>query len=179
MPHRFGLTVTAAALAAIVAAALPAAAQDQPLTVEMLALTADGSGERLGTVTILPGDGGTSFQVRVSGTKEGEHGFHVHENPSCAPADGTPGGAAGGHWDPRSTGTHQGPEGGGHLGDLPFLTADAEGLIDDTVTAPRITDMNDLRGRALIIHEGGDTYSDEPRLGGGAGRVACGVIPGG
>ena len=28
---------------------------------------------------------------------------------------------------------------------------------------------------ALIVHAGGDTYSDTPPLGGGGARVACGV----
>lgn len=29
----------------------------------------------------------------------------------------------------------------------------------------------------LMIHKGGDTYSDIPENGGGKGRVACGLIP--
>jgi Cu-Zn family superoxide dismutase len=29
----------------------------------------------------------------------------------------------------------------------------------------------------LIVHEGGDTYSDNPQLGGGGGRIVCGVVP--
>lgn len=176
---------TAAACAVALGIAAPAIAQTQQqnatspdaMTVDLKTLTKDGTGETIGSVTILPGDGGTSFQVQATGLKEGEHGFHVHQNGSCDPQDGTPGGAAGGHWDPEDTGTHKGPEGEGHLGDLPFLTADAQGTVDDTVTAPRIEDASRLRGHALIIHEGGDTYSDEPKLGGGGARVACGVIP--
>ena len=35
----------------------------------------------------------------------------------------------------------------------------------------------DLKGKALIVHAGGDTYRDEPPLGGGGARVACGVVP--
>jgi len=27
-----------------------------------------------------------------------------------------------------------------------------------------------------MIHEGGDTYDDEPHLGGGGPRMACGVV---
>ena len=34
-----------------------------------------------------------------------------------------------------------------------------------------------LKGKALIIHAGGDNYSDRPApLGGGGARVACGLI---
>jgi superoxide dismutase, Cu-Zn family len=28
-----------------------------------------------------------------------------------------------------------------------------------------------------MIHEGGDNYTDNPENGGGAGRIACGVVP--
>ena len=35
----------------------------------------------------------------------------------------------------------------------------------------------ELKGKALMIHEAGDNYADEPKpLGGGGGRIACGVI---
>lgn len=154
----------------------------QGWTVELNAVTADGVGEKMGTVTIsMAEDGGTSFQVSASGFQEGPHGFHVHENASCQPSQNdqgqiVPGGAAGSHWDPDNTGTHQGPDGNGHLGDLPRLTANANGDIEETVTAPRIKDMSRLAGHALMIHAGGDNYSDEPSLGGGGARVACGVI---
>jgi Cu/Zn superoxide dismutase len=34
-----------------------------------------------------------------------------------------------------------------------------------------------LIGRAIVIHSGGDNYSDNPeKLGGGKNRIACGVI---
>jgi Cu-Zn family superoxide dismutase len=44
------------------------------------------------------------------------------------------------------------------------------------VPAPRLK-LSDIQGRALVIHEGGDNYSDTPENGGGKGRIACGVIP--
>ncbi|TMA53165.1 MAG: hypothetical protein E6J75_15750, partial [Deltaproteobacteria bacterium] len=35
--------------------------------------------------------------------------------------------------------------------------------------------LEDVAGRALVIHEGGDNYSDTPKpLGGGGVRMACG-----
>jgi Cu-Zn family superoxide dismutase len=35
----------------------------------------------------------------------------------------------------------------------------------------------DLKGRSLMIHAGGDNYSDYPaKLGGGGPRMACGVV---
>ena len=48
--------------------------------------------------------------------------------------------------------------------------------VEQTVTAPRLK-LADVQGRALVIHEGGDNYTDNPENGGGKGRVACGVVP--
>jgi Cu-Zn family superoxide dismutase len=88
----------------------------------------------------------------------------------------TAGEAAGGHFDPTGTGRHEGPYGDGHLGDLPALYVDAEGNARHPVLAPRLK-VADLKGRVLMVHEGGDNYSDQPKpLGGGGARVACGVI---
>lgn len=184
--RRLSLAASGTTLAILTAvAAFPAQADThmESWTVDLTTVTQDGTGESVGTVTISPADeGGTAFQVAVTGLQEGAHGFHVHENGSCEPSQNdqgeiVPGGAAGSHWDPDGTGTHQGPEGDGHLGDLPSITADADGAIDETVIAPRIEDMSQLAGLAVIIHQGGDTYSDEPKLGGGGARMVCGVIP--
>ena len=106
--------------------------------------------------------------------------MHVHQNPNCAtaPKDGNvvPGLAAGGHFDPANTGRHEGPTGQGHLGDLPVLYVDAAGQATRSSWAPRLK-TTDLTGRAIIIHAGGDNYSDNPKkLGGGGARVACGVV---
>ena len=60
-------------------------------------------------------------------------------------------------------------------GDLPALTANATG-INESVVAPRLL-LADVLGRALVIHEGGDNYTDDPENGGGRGRIACGVVP--
>jgi Cu-Zn family superoxide dismutase len=60
---------------------------------------------------------------------------------------------------------------------LPRLDVDGDGnattviIFSDTTTA-------DVAGRSIMIHEGGDNYSDSPApLGGGGARIACGVIP--
>ncbi len=153
-----------------------------PLIITMYALTETGNGEMVGTVAITDSGDGAVFTPDLSGLTPGEHGFHVHMNPDCGPStkdDGTvvAGGAAAGHYDPEETGRHEGPEGNGHLGDLPRLVAEADGTATTAVTAPRITDRTQVVERALMIHAGGDNYSDEPAaLGGGGGRFACGVI---
>jgi len=88
----------------------------------------------------------------------------------------TAGIAAGQHYDPEGKKSHKGPKGAGHKGDLPALNASAKGDVNQAVTAPHLK-LADVQGRSLVIHEGGDNYSDTPESGGGKGRIACGVIP--
>ena len=169
-------TVLGLALAA--AAVLPAHAED--ITVKMRAVTATGVGKEIGTIRAVDTKKGLQLVPRLNGLPAGQHGFHLHEKPSCGTkgADGKTGAglAAGGHFDPEKTGKHEGPEGKGHKGDLPALTVDDKGSATKAVTAPHLK-VADLWGHALMIHEGGDNYSDQPKpLGGGAGRIACGVI---
>jgi Cu-Zn family superoxide dismutase len=65
---------------------------------------------------------------------------------------------------------------GGHAGDLPVLTVAADGTATETVHALRLS-VSSVRGRAVVIHEGGDNFSDQPKpLGGGGARIACGVV---
>lgn len=156
------------------------AAAAAELVVPINKVTPQGVGEKLGTATISdkPG-GGLEFNVNVTGIPAGEHGFHLHTTGSCDPQDkdGKPqaGLAAGPHFDPAATKTHRGPMGTGHKGDLPFLTATDQG-IKMVVTAPHLA-MSDVEGRALVIHAGGDNYTDHPENGGGKGRIACGIVP--
>ncbi len=148
--------------------------------VDMYALTPEGTGTKIGTISVSDTTYGTLFTPELSGLTEGLHGFHVHANGSCAAAekDGkmVPGLAAGGHYDPAETMSHKGPYENGHLGDLPALYADRSGMATHPVLAPRIH-FSELKGHALMIHQGGDNYSDTPMaLGGGGARVACGIV---
>lgn len=93
------------------------------------AIDATGVQKSIGTIHADDGKEGLKLHVTVKGLSPGEHGFHVHENGNCGPAekDGKPvvGLAAGGHYDPGKTGKHGGHKGKGHLGDLPALKVDA------------------------------------------------------
>ena len=158
------------------------AAHAQALEVTMRMVGASGIGEPIGTVTIAPSTAGVTFTPQLEGLPPGLHGFHIHDKPSCDPAMDAdkgvvmPAQSAGGHLDPRHTGAHNGPIGDGHLGDLPALKVDSNGKATAPVVAPRLK-MTDVAGHALMIHAGGDNYSDKPeKLGGGGKRIACGVI---
>ncbi|MFD2365124.1 superoxide dismutase [Cu-Zn] SodC [Pseudoduganella sp. GCM10020061] len=148
--------------------------------VDMKIATEKGAGASVGHVTVSETKHGLVFTPQLTGLPAGVHGFHVHENASCDPQekDGkmVPAQAAGAHYDPAGTKRHGTPWGDGHLGDLPALYVAADGSATNPVLAPRLK-MADLKGRALMVHAGGDNHSDHPAaLGGGGARIACGVI---
>jgi len=140
-----------------------------------------GEGLQIGHVTAEDIPYGLLLTPSIEGLTPGPHGFHIHQNPDCRAIGKVgkmvPGLAAGGHYDPTSAGKHLGPYQEGHLGDLPILWVDSEGNAKTPVLAPRVK-VSDLTGRSLMIHAGGDNYSDIPKkLGGGGARVACGIVP--
>lgn len=146
--------------------------------------TADsqGLGTPVGSVRIVETPYGLAFYPTLTGLAPGVHGFHLHENPSCAAGmQGTvsvPALAAGGHLDPMASNKHGEPWGDGHLGDLPALYVGSDGRAVNPVHAPRLK-FADVLKRSLMVHAGGDNHSDHPvTLGGGGVRVACGVIGG-
>lgn len=158
----------------------PAAAFAGAVTIPMRMITDQGVGSPIGFVRAENESGGLKLTPELAGLPPGPHGFHVHDKPSCQPAEANgamqAGVAAGGHWDPEGTGKHLGPGGGGHKGDLPLLQVAPDGTAKEAISAPGLT-VADLKDHALMIHSGGDTYADQPLpLGGGGARIACGVI---
>jgi Cu-Zn family superoxide dismutase len=168
------------AMTALLGAAVPVLAA-KPVKVNVNFVTADGVGKPAGTITLKETKDGVTIETNLKDLPPGEHGFHMHEKASCDPADKdgkkTAAQAAGGHFDPDATKAHKGPAGGGHKGDLPKLEADAKGVSKQKLEAKGLK-LADFAGHALMIHEGGDNYSDTPKpLGGGGARIACGVVP--
>ena len=140
----------------------------------------ESGGASVGSVHLVETPHGLAFYPSLMGLPPGLHGFHVHENPSCASGESNgrsvPALAAGGHLDPQATKRHGTPWGDGHLGDLPPLYVAADGSATNPVLAPRLK-LADVAHLALMVHAGGDNHADHPApLGGGAGRIACGVI---
>ncbi|KEI35383.1 superoxide dismutase family protein [Allofrancisella frigidaquae] len=138
------------------------------------------TGKDVGTVTISPYIADKEIQGMIftphlyNLPPSSTHGFHIHVNPSCS----NKGMAAGGHWDPDNTGKHLGPYNDkGHKGDLPKLIVKADGTATKPIIAPKLKSLEELEGHSLMIHEGSDNYSDDPKpLGGGEARMWCGVI---
>lgn len=168
-------------LAAALASA-PAPAATPALVAEMSFTSAAPRPGKAGEIRVAPSPDGAVFTIRLNDIAPGSHGFHVHAAGSCADAPNAagemvPAGAAGPHWDPQATNAHRGPHSDGHMADLPRIEADRDGRAAASLIAPRITDISTLKGHALIVHVGADTYSDTPEpLGGGGKRLACGVL---
>ncbi|GAB6196463.1 hypothetical protein PAGU2595_017730 [Lysobacter xanthus] len=104
------------------------------------------------------------------------HGLHVHEVGNCGAADAS---SAGGHFNPAGA-PHGRPDAGAHhAGDLPNITAGANGVarVDAhvmglTLGGPGATN---IVGRALVVHAQADDYASQPAGNSGA-RIACGVV---
>lgn len=141
--------------------------------IRMYIVTPKNHGKKVGTIIARDSQYGLLLIPRLYDLSPGEHGIHVHTKPSCAQN----GMAAGEHLDPRNTGKHLGPyNNNGHLGDLPVLYVNQNGRAITPMLAPKLT-VNNIKKHAIIIHVGGDNYSDSPKpLGGGGERLACGVI---
>jgi superoxide dismutase, Cu-Zn family len=152
-------------------------------TVSINAITANGVGSEIGTITFRDTKQGLIVEPKLTTLPPGSHGFHVHQNPNCGPGPGAnnnqpaAGMAAGGHYDPQGVNKHRGPhDKESHLGDMPVLVVDKDGSASLPVLAPRLK-VSQLAGRSVMIHAGGDNYDDAPApLGGGGGRIACGVV---
>ena len=129
-------------------------------------------GSVIGTISFENTPYGLLITPDLTDLPPGAHGVHLHEKPACSHQ----GKDAGGHFDPKKTGKHLGPYRSGHLGDLPVLYVDSQGLANIAMLAPRLKEKH-VNNLSLMIHAGGDNYSDEPKpLGGGGPRIACGVI---
>jgi Cu-Zn family superoxide dismutase len=149
--------------------------------VDMNSIDVQGVQKSLGTIEVTAApSGGVTFTPMLRGLPPGEHGFHVHEFDNCGARekDGklAAGEMAGGHWDPDKAAKHAGPAGPGHRGDLPALKVAPDGTATQAVTASKLT-LADLRKKSLMIHAGGDNFSDQPKPNGGGGdRIVCGTV---
>jgi Cu-Zn family superoxide dismutase len=164
-------TVSMAAAAIILTSSAAIAAD---ITIKVRAVSDKGIGAEIGKIRAVDTPKGLKLIPRLK-LAPGPHGFHLHQNPSCAnrSKDGKIGAAAaaGGHYDRHMSGHHGGPMGKGHFGDLPQLMADSKGRARKPVYASKLK-VADLWGRAMIIHEGGDNYANKT----GGARVACARI---
>jgi len=129
-----------------------------------------------GTATFTElANGGVKVVVHLEQAPPGTHGFHIHEKGDC----GDNGNASGGHFNPAG-GTHgKFAAPGSHAGELPSLVADASGVARFSVDVHNISmtegAVNNVIGRALVVHRDRDDFTTQP-AGNSGPRIACGII---
>jgi superoxide dismutase, Cu-Zn family len=139
-----------------------------------------------GTITFVQVGKEVTVTINVSGATPGQHGFHIHTNPSCADlppagdagtdAGPTPAGAAGGHYNPNnmSHGSIEADGGMHHAGDFGNVTVSAAGTGTKVIKVTEWT-VTDVLNRSVIFHAAIDDLATQP-TGNSGGRVACGII---
>ncbi len=162
------------AVLAVAAASAAVLAAPAPVTRAVAAVNPLGSSGVSGSVVFTKAEGGVRVQGKLSGLKEGAHGFHVHEFGDCSAPDGA---SAGGHFNPTGE-PHAGPhDPSRHAGDMGNLTAAADGTASIDYVDPRLAfdGPGSVLGRGVIVHANPDDFKTQP-TGNAGGRVACGVI---
>ncbi len=130
-----------------------------------------------GLLTLIERANGVAVAGSIRGLDpDGTFAFHVHENGDCSAPDAS---SAGEHFNPTGQ-PHGGPDTTPrHLGDMPNIEANDEGVAEVDVTLDDVTltgaEATSLANRAIVVHANPDDYTTQPS--GGAGdRIACGVI---
>ena len=130
-----------------------------------------------GRLAAMPMPGGVHVTGEIGGlVRNAVHGIHVHEKGDCSAADAS---SAGGHFNPRNQPHGRPGAGAHHAGDMPNISADANGVARVDLHLPGLTlggaTATDIVGRAVVVHAQPDDYATQPSGNSGA-RIACGVI---
>jgi superoxide dismutase, Cu-Zn family len=150
------------------------AATAAPVTKAVAVLQPTQGSSAAGTVTFTPAPGGVKVTVKLTGLKEGAHGFHIHEFGDCSAPDGA---SAGSHYNPTGD-PHAGPKDAKrHVGDLGNVEAGKDGTVSHEYVDPHavLEGAKGILGRGVIVHEKADDLKTQP-TGNAGGRLACGVI---
>lgn len=138
-------------------------------------MRADGS--EAGVATLSLQADGVWLEMSAAAPGAGNFAMHIHSVGQCTAPDFT---SAGPHWNPDMRQHGKQNPAGSHAGDLPNVSADANGRIGAKLRLDHVewTGTNspfDADGAALIVHERADDYLTDPT--GNAGkRVYCGVF---
>ncbi|MBA3928346.1 MAG: superoxide dismutase [Xanthomonas sp.] len=145
---------------------------------QAVAVLASASGSLVsGSVTLTPMGKGLHLTGEIGGLPtNGTHAFHIHEKGDCGAADAS---SAGPHFNPFNAAHGRTGSGAHHAGDMNNLAANADGVATVNAHLEGVTlgggAVNDVAGRALIVHAAADDYASQPAGNAGA-RVACGII---
>ena len=124
-----------------------------------------------GNLTFTERGGSLRIDGQLAGLTPGEHGFHIHEVGDCSAPDAT---TAKGHYNPAGQQHGRRDSEMHHGGDMPNLTANAQGEAHLAAEIKGLT-LNEILGRSVVVHADPDDYKSQP-AGNSGKRVACGVI---
>ena len=115
------------------------------------------------------GSGPMTIHVMLMGLAAGPHGMHVHMGTDCAMPET--------HLNPQNAphGPANAASGMRHLGDLGNITADASGMVEETLRDSLLGGDASLVGKVLVVHEGQDDLSTQPD-GSSGPPIGCGII---
>ncbi|EGG16639.1 superoxide dismutase [Cavenderia fasciculata] len=124
-------------------------------------------------------DAPVSVEYEVTGLKEGDHGFHVHQfgdtTNGCL--------SAGPHFNPHKKNHGAPTDDERHVGDLGNIKAGADGVAKGTITDKIISLFGEhsIIGRTMIVHADVDDlgkggHKDSLVTGNAGSRVSCGLI---
>jgi superoxide dismutase, Cu-Zn family len=154
-------------------------ASGQPEVRFAIAEIRSASGARFGTLTLSPGVAGVRIDGALTNVPPGVHGIHFHQVGRCDPPDFV---SAGPHVNPGQTQHGLDNPRGPHAGDLPNVSANANGQMIVDVATSRVMlsstgagALFDADGTALVIHADRDDQRTDP-AGSSGERIACGVI---
>lgn len=118
--------------------------------------------------------GAVRITVAATGLTPGVHGIHIHTVGLC---EGPKFETAGAHWNPTAKSHGAENPNGPHAGDLPNLTAAADGTarVDLTLPAGTMAELLDADGAAIVVHAKADDLKTDPS-GNSGDRIACGVF---
>ena len=129
-----------------------------------------------GKVIFTEENGGLSVEATVANVPPGKHGFHVHENGSCAEM----GKAAGGHFNPDHMQHGFLPKDGythAQAGDMGNIEVGPDGNGTFKLFMPGLTLKEGkyaVVGKSVILHEKEDDFSQP--VGNAGSRIGCGMI---
>ena len=129
-----------------------------------------------GDVTFTEENGGLTAEAKIANVSPGKHGFHIHENGSCAEM----GKAAGGHFNPDKVDHGFMPKDGhmhAHVGDMGNIEVNKDGIGTLKIFLPEVS-LKDGKypvvGKTIIMHDKEDDFSQP--TGNAGGRIGCGII---
>ncbi len=124
-----------------------------------------------GNVTFSEQGSVLRVQAQFAGLPPGEHGFHIHEVGDCSAPDAS---SAKGHYNPTAKAHGHHDSDNRHGGDMPNLSANAQGEARLSADVKGVT-LKEILGRSVVVHADPDDYKSQP-AGNSGKRVACGVI---